>query len=764
MLNEIIKATKWGGHDFALKTGKIARQCDGSVLVTYGDTVVLCTVAIAKSVKENVDFFPLTVHYRQMAFAAGKIPGGFIKREGKASDREVLVSRLIDRSLRPLFPDNFFYETQIICTVLSYDPNCTPDIAAMVGSSAALAIAGVPMKDTIAAAKIGYIADGFKLNPSYEELEKSDLDIVVAGGVNSILMVEAGSNELSEDKILEAIEFASASFRPIIKLIEDLAEAVAKPMMKLATPADDSHNKQLENHIAANYTEAVEQAFTINDKKLRNHKLDEIKSTISQEHPDETNVGDVFTNLVSAILRKKILHDGIRIGARKYNEIRPIDCEVSLLPRAHGSALFTRGETQSLVAVTLGTSSDEQLIDAIEGSSREHFMLNYIFPPYSVGETSALRAPGRREIGHGRLAWRAFSSVVPKQSDFPYSIRVVSEITSCNGSSSMATICGASLALMSAGVPISSAVAGIAMGLIIENGKHAILSDILGDEDALGDMDFKVAGTKFGITALQMDIKVAGISSAILREALYQAKDGRMHILDKMNPTIEMSGQLSKFAPVIDTLSIEKDKIRDLIGPGGKIIKDLCEKTSCKIDISDDGVVTVAAPNQTSLDLAKGMINAIIFEPKIGDMFDGKVVKIIDSGAFINYIGTRDGFLHISEVSDIKVMDINLHLKVDQVIKVKVIGFDNRGKVRLSLRSEHEKHHHPKVQDHAKGGRHVQANDHANEQQVHDQPHEGSQRFKVSKPFRDKRNYAKEEKIESKTNDIPVGSEKKFFS
>lgn len=683
---EIVKTLKWGEYDFTLKTGKIARQCDGSVVAMLGDTIVLCTIAMASEPKEGIDFFPLTVHYREMAFAAGKIPGGFIKREGKASDREVLISRLIDRSLRPLFPDNFYNETQIICTLLSYDPECSPDIVSIVGASAALAISGIPVSSIIAAAKVGLVNKELVLNPSFNTLKSSELEMVVSGSKDSILMVEAGASELGEDTILKAIEFAHTSFRPIISLIEELKNETAKKAK--IVPAKSNEIIELENKIASSYQDHVQKAFEVSDKQLRVTALADIFTKIKNDFPDQAHhaLANGYDMLKAAVLRKRMLHDSWRIGGRKLNEIRKIECEVSLLPRVHGSALFTRGETQSLAALTLGSTSDEQILESIEGNSREHFMLNYIFPPYSVGEASAFRAPGRREIGHGRLAWKAIAGMLPPQADFPYAVRVVSEITESNGSSSMATVCSTSLALMSAGVPMKRAVAGIAMGLILEGAKYAILSDILGDEDFLGDMDFKVAGTKLGVTALQMDIKVAGINIAIIKDALAQAAEGRIHILDIMNKTVEVSSNvLSAYAPAIDQLKIDKDKIRDLIGPGGKIIKDLCEKTSSKIDINDDGVVTIASPNSKALENAKNMINAIVFEPKIGDNFEGTVVKIIEHGAFINY-GSKDGFLHISEISDTKVVNISDHLTFNQKIQVKVIGFDNKGKVRLSLR------------------------------------------------------------------------------
>ncbi|MCF8462950.1 MAG: polyribonucleotide nucleotidyltransferase [Rickettsiaceae bacterium] len=687
MFNEIIKSTKLGQSELTITTGKIARQSDGAVMARIGDTIVLCTVVFAKKIQASATFFPLTVHYREMAYAAGKVPGGFIKREGKASDREILISRLIDRSIRPLFSENFRNETQVICTLLSYDPEHSPDIVAMIGTYAALSISGIPNLKNIASVRVGNIGGEFVLNPSAAALTKSSMDIVISGTLDSIYMVEAGAHESSEEDTIKAIEFGQSSFKNVIALIEEFKNAASKDIYANSATKSEENNS-LEANLKEKFGALILKSFDLAGKDERTLEYNKIWSSICLEYSeiDQNILADIFDKIKSEILVTKIFETKKRIGGRNLDEIRQIECEVGLLPRVHGSALFTRGETQSIGTITLGTSSDEQIIDSIEGSSREHFMLHYIFPPYSVGETSAFRAPGRREVGHGRLAWRAILNALPKQGDFPYSIRAVSEITESNGSSSMATVCSISLALLNANVPIKNPVAGIAMGLLMRDKKYVILSDILGDEDYLGDMDFKVAGTKNGITALQMDIKVGGINVDIIKDALAQAKTGRMHILDIMHKSLENKLHVtSKFAPVIDVMKISKDKIRDLIGPGGRVIKEICEKASCKIDTADDGTITISASSAIGLEIAKDMITAVAFDPKIGDIFEGTVVKVVPAGAFVNYIGSKDGFLHISEISNHKIENINNYLKQDQKVEVKVVGFD-KGRVRLSMK------------------------------------------------------------------------------
>ena len=685
MFNEVIKEIEWGGMKLALKTGKIARQADGAVMVCAGDTVILCNVVSSRQVKDGAMFFPLTVHYREMAFAAGKIPGGFMKREGKASDREVLVSRLIDRPIRPLFHPAFFNETQIICTVLSHDPRYCSDILSIIGASAALAISGLPFMETIAAAKVGYKDGEYILNPSMDELIESKLDLVVAGTKTSVMMVESEAHELSEEVMLGAVEFGHKSMQQIIDLIEELkSEAGKEPW-----PLPNLGIENLISEITQKAKNEIEDAYKIKDKQMRYAKLemifDDIKTAYLEEYGD-LKLDIAFEEVKSKVVRSKILDQKIRIDDRKLDQIRPIECETGILPRAHGSALFTRGETQGLVAATLGTTQDEQMFDSLDGEGRDRFLLHYIFPPYSVGEASPFRAPGRREVGHGKLAWRAINPMLPSKDEFPYTMRVVSEITESNGSSSMATVCGASMALMDAGVPIKMPVAGIAMGLIKENDNFVVLSDIMGDEDHLGDMDFKVAGTKEGITALQMDIKVTGINYEIMKIALRQAKDGRIHILSKMADAITThNSALSEHAPQIVKIQIDKDKIRDIIGPGGKIIKDICEQSGAKIDISDDGLVQVSAVGKDKLEKAISRIKEITYEPQVGDILSGNVVKILDSGAFVN-IGGKDGYLHISEISEARIDKVESAISVGQTVKVKVIASE-KGKFKLSMKA-----------------------------------------------------------------------------
>lgn len=688
MFNEIIKTTEWGGKTLKLSTGKIARQSDGAVMVEMGDSVVMCT---AVSAKEGANFFPLTVHYREMAFSAGKIPGGFFKREGKPSEREVLVSRLIDRPIRPLFHPAFYNETQVICTVLSYDPTCPVDILAIIGASAALEIAGVPYQEVLAASKVGLIDGQFVLNPSSEMLKNSDLDLVVAGTETSVLMVESEANLLTEEKMLEAVKFAHEAFQPVISLIKELAKEAGKPKWEVK---DKLYPLNLKLKIEELQAENIKKAFSIRSKQERVNALAKIEAEItayfeeSEEQFSPREIESALKEAKSEILRFNVLKDKLRIDGRKPNEIRPIECAVSILPKTHGSSLFTRGETQALVVTTLGTAGDEQMIDGLDGDYKEGFMLNYIFPPYSVGEATPFRAPGRRETGHGKLAWRALNPLIPTKAQFPYSFRVVSEITESNGSSSMATVCGASMSLMDAGVPIKSLVSGIAMGLIKEGDEFVVLSDILGDEDHLGDMDFKVAGSSEGITALQMDIKVTGITFAIMQQALSQAKEGRIHILGEMQKAInEPRSQISTHAPSMESFKIDKSKIREVIGSGGKVIKEICETTSAKIDISEEGMVTVAASSREKLDAAIQKIKDIAFDPEPGGIYDGKVVKVLESGAFVNYVGARDGFVHISEVSNERIASMASAMKEGDIVKVKLVGFDQKGKAKLTMRN-----------------------------------------------------------------------------
>lgn len=712
MFNEINKKLNWARGELNLQTGKIAAQADGAVLVQMGDTVVLCTVVGNREPKENIGFFPLTVNYKEMSFAAGRIPGGFFKTEGKTSEKEVLVSRLIDRPLRPLFDKRFLNETQIICTVISYDSKFSPDILSIIGSSAALAISGLPYLDIVAACRVGLINDQFVLNPSFEDLSNSKLDLVLAGTKSSVMMVESEAHILPEQTMLEAIKFAHESIQPVIQLIEELAKEASKPKWQLP---QSLYDKKLEDKIMDIAKDRLIEAFALPKKQLRNQVISEILKEIKNRLADENNIissdsslkidekaaNDLkakyssseiefaFSEVKSFLIRNLLFDQNKRIDGRNPEEIRAIDCQARFLPKTHGSSLFTRGETQSMVVVTLGTAEGGQLVDGLEGEYRQNFMLEYKFPPYSVGEVAALRAPGRREIGHSKLAWRAINPVMPVKSAFPYAVRVVSEITQCNGSSSMATVCGASMALMSAAVPIKESVAGIAMGLIKEEEKYIILSDIMGDEDHIGDMDFKVAGTKQGITALQMDIKIEGVTFAIMEEALNQARVGINHILQIMDKSIsEFDKNVSQHAPSILSFSINKRKIKDVIGSGGKVIKEICETTKAKIDINDDGLVSVCAPDSEKLKMAVDRIKHLTFEPEKGAVFDGTVVKILDSGAFINYFGSLDGFLHISEISHERVASVDSVLSLGQVVKVKILDFDHRtGKAKLTIKN-----------------------------------------------------------------------------
>ena len=678
---------EWGGANLVLETGKVARQADGAVMVSLGETKVLCTAVAAHSPKPGQDFFPLTVNYQEKAFAAGKIPGGFFKREGRPSENETLVCRLIDRPIRPLFPKSFKCETQVICTVLAHDMENNPDIAALIGASAALTLSGVPFFGPIAAARIGWIDGAYVLNPTVDQMEVSELDMVMAGTHEGVLMVESEAKELSEAVMLGAVNFGHDNIKPVIDAIIDLAESCAKDPRDLPEePADvDDINKVLKN-----FSKGFKAAYKIADKSKRQAALSEVRSEAKAAVGDEYDsvlVGGLVKDMEADIVRSAILKTGVRIDGRDTKTVREIVSEAGFLPRAHGSSLFTRGETQAMVVATLGTGQDEQIIDALVGESRSSFMLHYNFPPYSVGEAGRVGSPGRREIGHGKLAWRALRPLLPTKEEFPYTIRLVSEITESNGSSSMATVCGGSLAMMDAGVPIKRPVAGIAMGLIKEGDNFAILSDILGDEDHLGDMDFKVAGSATGVTSLQMDIKITSITPEIMQIALDQAREGRIHILDEMGKALTSArDDLADSAPKITTLKISVDKIRDIIGPGGKIIREICEETGAKIDIEDDGTVKVAAVSGTSGEAAVARIRDIVAEPELGVIYDGTVVKTVDFGAFVNFLGAKDGLVHISELQNGRTEKTTDICKEGDSVKVKVIGFDDRGKVKLSMK------------------------------------------------------------------------------
>ena len=699
MFDIIKKEIQWGGKKLTLETGRIARQADGAVLATYGETVVLCTVVTSKEPKEGVDFLPLTVNYQEKTFAAGKIPGGFFKREARPSDKETLISRLIDRPIRPLFPDNYFNETQVVCTLLNLDKETSPDIVAFVGASAALALAGAPVQSTVAAAKVGYIDKKFVLNPSNSQLKNSDLELIVAGTKDGVLMVESEVKQLTEKIMLDAVMFAHKEFQDVIKFIETFTKGKKVSQIEYKDGNVDKNLKDLFNKIEKSYKDEFIKAYKEKDKSIRSDALSTIRKKIIDEFILEDNE-EITENLVSfatkkvekELVRSSILKTGKRIDGRDTKTVRPIKAEVGILSRVHGSALFTRGETQALVVTTLGTSLDEQIIDDLEGEFKEKFMLHYNFPPYSVGEASMLRPPGRREIGHGKLAWRAIKPLMPIKDKFPYTIRVVSEITESNGSSSMATVCGTSLSLMDAGVPLEKPIAGIAMGLIKEKKNYAILSDILGDEDHLGDMDFKVAGTKDGITALQMDIKITSITKEIMEKALNQALDGRIKILSEMDKAISSSRkELNSNAPQIQIIKIDPSKIKDVIGSGGKIIKSITEETGVKIDIDDDGTIKIASTDSEGGKLALEKIENIVAEPELNEIYSGTVVKTMDFGAFVNFMGTKDGLVHISELSERRVGKTTDIVKVGDKVKVKVIGFDNRGKIRLSMKELKQK-------------------------------------------------------------------------
>ena len=691
MFSVFRKELDWGGRKLVIESGKVARQADGAVMVSYGDTTALCTAVGAQSPKPGQDFFPLTVNYQEKAFAAGKIPGGFFKREGRPSEKETLVSRLIDRPIRPLFVDGYKNETQVVATVLAHDLENDPDVVSMVGASAALTLSGLPFMGPLGAARVGYINGEYVLNPTSQQLEESALDLVVAGTKEGVLMVESQANELDEATMLGAVMFGWEGFQPVIDAIIELAEACAKEPRDLPEPAYDA--KAVKEKLSAAVGDDLKAAYKIKDKVERQAKVGEAKEKAFALYAEDDAiepqmVAESFKKLEASIVRGDILETGQRIDGRDTKTVRPIVAEVGILPRAHGSALFTRGETQALVVSTLGTGQDEQIIDALEGEYRENFMLHYNFPPYSVGEAGRMGSPGRREIGHGKLAWRAIKPMLPTKEDFPYTMRVVSEVTESNGSSSMATVCGTSLALMDAAVPLPSPVAGIAMGLIKEDDKFAVLSDILGDEDHLGDMDFKVAGTKKGITALQMDIKITSITKEIMEIALDQAKDGRVHILGEMAKAIEGAREeVNEFAPRITSFKIKPEKIREVIGSGGKVIREIVETTGCKIDLDDDGTVKVAATDNEAAKRAIDWIKGLAADPEVGVIYTGKVVKIMDFGAFVNFLGSRDGLVHISEIANHRIGKVTDVLSEGQEVKVKCLGFDDRGKVRLSMKN-----------------------------------------------------------------------------
>jgi len=688
MFNVYRKELVWGGRRLVLETGKLARQADGAVLATYGDTTVLCTAVAMKAAKPGQDFFPLTVNYQEKTFAAGKIPGGFFKREGRPSEKETLVSRLIDRPLRPLFVPGFVNETQVVCTVLSHDFENEPDVVSMIGASAALTISGIPFLGPIGGARVGYIDGQYVLNPTLAEMPRSDLDLVVAGTGQGVLMVESEAKELPEDVMLGAVTWGHREFQPVIHAIIELAETCAREPWSL--PLAPTELGEIEIRLREAVDPLIEAAYQTQGKQERSNRLDAARAKVAELFADENQYATalkLFKDIEKKIVRGAILRDGHRIDDRDTRAIRPISCEVGLLPRTHGSALFTRGETQALVVATLGTAQDEQVIDALEGEYRENFMLHYNFPPYSTGEAGRLGSPSRRDVGHGKLAWRALRPLLPSKDSFPYTIRLVSEITESNGSSSMASVCGASLALMDAGVLLPRSVAGIAIGLIKEPEGFAVLSDILGDEDHLGDMDFKVAGTNLGVTALQMDIKITSITEEIMRVALEQAREGRTHILAEMAKALTGARDtVSANAPRITTFSIPKEKIREVIGTGGKVIREITETTGAKIDIEDDGTIKVAAVDADAAKAAIDWIRGIVAEPEAGVIYNGKVVKVVDFGAFVNFLGSRDGLVHISELAPQRVAKVADVVKLGDTVKVKVLGFDDRGKIKLSMR------------------------------------------------------------------------------
>ena len=686
------KTIEWGGKTLTLETGRMARQADGAVLATYGETMVLATAVFAKSAKPGQDFFPLTVNYQEKFYAAGKIPGSFPRREAAPSQKETLTSRLIDRPIRPLFVKGFKNEVQVVCTVLAHDLENDPDIVALVAASAALVISGAPFMGPIGGARVGFIDGEYVLNPTLDEMKDSKMDLVVASTSDAVMMVESEIQELTEDQVLKGVMFAHNGIQQVIEAIIELADHTAKDPFDFTPDDTDALKAQMKKLVGKD----LASAYKIVAKGERQDAVGKAKAKAgekflkSEANPDgigADKLGAVFKELEADVVRRNILDTGIRIDGRTVDKVRQIVSEVGVLSRAHGSALFTRGETQALVVATLGTGDDEQLIDALEGKYYEKFMLHYNFPPFSVGETGRMGAPGRREVGHGKLAWRAIRPMLPDQADFPYTIRLVSEIFESNGSSSMASVCGSSLALMDAGVPMKKPVSGIAMGLILEPDGFAVLSDILGDEDHLGDMDFKVAGTEDGITSLQMDIKIAGITEEIMKKALAQAKDGRQHILGEMAKAMEAPRtELGEYAPKIETIKIPVDKIREVIGSGGKVIREITAETGAKIDIGEDGTIKIAAAEQSKIDAAKDWIKSIASEPELNAIYTGKVVKVVDFGAFVNFFGAKDGLVHVSQISNERVGKVSDVLSEGQLVKVKLLGFDDRGKTRLSMK------------------------------------------------------------------------------
>ena len=693
MFTKYNKSIQWGEETLTLETGMIARQADGSVVATLGETSVMANVTFAKEQKPDQDFFPLTVHYNEKFYASGKIPGGYFKREARPSEKETLTSRLIDRPIRPLFVPGFKHEVLVICTVLSHDLVNDPDVVAMIAASAALTISGVPFMGPIGACRVGFVGGEYTLNPAIDDMQnlrntpEQRLDLVVAGTKDAVMMVESEAYELSEDEMLGAVNFAHQQIQPVIDMIIALAEECSKEMFAFEPP----DYGDLYKAVSAAGKDAMQAAYAITDKQSRVTAVaaakESIRASLSEEQQQDVNLEAALKKLESTVLRGDVVKNGKRIDGRALDQVRSIDCQTGILPRTHGSALFTRGETQGLVVTTLGTGDDEQMIDALQGTYKSNFLLHYNFPPYSVGEVGRFGPPGRREIGHGKLAWRALQAVLPAQTDFPYTIRLVSEITESNGSSSMASVCGGSLSMMDAGVPLKEPVAGVAMGLVLEeDGDFAILTDILGDEDHLGDMDFKVAGTQAGITSLQMDIKVAGITPEIMKQALAQAKAGRLHILGEMGKSISSAGEFSVHAPRIETMKIATDKIREVIGTGGKVIREIVEVSGAKVDISDDGTIKIASSDGASIQKAYDMIHAIVAEPEVGQIYKGNVVKVVDFGVFVNFFGKRDGLVHVSQIENRRLNHPSDVLSEGQEVWVKLLGFDDRGKIRLAMK------------------------------------------------------------------------------
>ena len=686
MFNIVKKEINWGGKKLTLETGRVARQADGAVMLTCGETVILATAVAAKQAKPDMDFFPLTVNYQEKYYAAGKIPGGYFKREARPTEAETLISRLIDRPIRPLFPSSFRNETQVLPTVISYDKENDPEALALIASSAALAISGIPFMGPVAAAKVGMIDGEFVLNPTKEQIKSSQLELIVAGTEDAVLMVESEASGLTEKQMLDAVKFGHDKAKEVINLIKEFAKEAGKERWKV----EEKDYSELKNKISSAVADDLQKAFDESDKQIRTGLISAAKEKVTamfegDDTYSKVEISDQFKSVEKKIVRTQILKDAKRIDRRKLNEVRNIKCEVGILPKVHGSALFTRGETQALVVTTLGTSDDEQRLETLDGAERSRFMLHYNFPPYSVGEVGRI-GTGRREIGHGKLAWRAINSSLPSKEEFPYTFRIVSEITESNGSSSMATVCGASLALMDAGVPIKTPIAGIAMGLIKEGDDYSILSDILGDEDHLGDMDFKVAGTKDGITSLQMDIKITGITFEIMEKALDQAKEGRIHILGEMAKALtESRKELSKNTPKMERIQVDKKDIAAVIGKGGATIREIVELSGAKLDINDDGMVTIAAADEESRMKAVQMVKDIVAKPEMGKIYKGKVVKIMEFGAFVNFLGKQDGLVHISQLAAKRVENVSDVVKEGDEVSVKVVGFD-RGKVKLSMK------------------------------------------------------------------------------